>query len=813
MPATRKVIKVFLASPGDLKEERIAARDVATEFNQIWSDQLGYQIDLVGWEDTVSEFGRPQELINRELDQCELFFGMIWKRWGTPPGKTGPYTSGFEEEFETSLNKRRTSTRPALRLVFKNVDPELLRDPGAELSKVLSFRNRIIEGKEVLFETFTSVEDFKNIFRKSISKYVQEVRILDQEQHSKPKADSSTSERENNKKEKATLETDKEEVTFLKKFADHLSDPGNPVTAVETARCRLIAFVCRQQGNDEIYIGAHDANLLHLHSKELNLSRPEMFGLVDSGFEKFRHNTVPFWSWFKKLDGFRRNFLPLFTLGLENEIRSGALDAMILIGEPVKSTSELKREDYVLSWFTEKSSTAVKISALKYLGEFGLKSDIQLIKTEIEKNDFHTRSAATEALIALTSKSSHKEALKQINFFQPEKISGNIVSTIFSNSALLEIDDIIDGMDNRNADVRHKCVQASIKLGRLKADKVIRLMEDPSPQIRLDAITKAESDGSTFSESEAKAILVKSKASIASSTAQTDPEGELVYEDYRRKQLKSFSLEQLDALIDGKSLFSELEYSVRLHRFFDRCKTEALQNLEDEFREYVDLQSSRFIGSAGEALAKTVNNLKSYLRQKLSLATAVVLAEKNLPDYIQYVRNVADKEYVRWNASIAEYIATHGEWNDIYLISRMSTRPDYSMPLSSIWKNSEIKSEAAKTIAKLAQNRLPELIAADLGNEILSHVIIQSSNRSFAELEDNVVLELLTSADDNLRKSAALKAISCFSIAKLREFMRAHTGGSTYYYNVVYWLDFGISVPKDRIRHAVKREIVNWAGG
>jgi hypothetical protein len=80
MAASRKLVKVFLASPGDLTDERRAAKHVVDTFNKQWADHLGIHVELVGWEDTVSRFGRPQESINRDLDQCELFIGIIWKK-------------------------------------------------------------------------------------------------------------------------------------------------------------------------------------------------------------------------------------------------------------------------------------------------------------------------------------------------------------------------------------------------------------------------------------------------------------------------------------------------------------------------------------------------------------------------------------------------------------------------------------------------------------------------------------------------------------------------------------------------------------
>ena len=79
MASSRKIVKVFLGSPGDLKDERRTAKHVVDVFNKQWADNLGVHVELVGWEDTVSRWGRPQESINRDLDQCELFIGVMWK--------------------------------------------------------------------------------------------------------------------------------------------------------------------------------------------------------------------------------------------------------------------------------------------------------------------------------------------------------------------------------------------------------------------------------------------------------------------------------------------------------------------------------------------------------------------------------------------------------------------------------------------------------------------------------------------------------------------------------------------------------------
>lgn len=88
----RFALYVFLASPDDLAEERALAREVVEELNSKFGSMLGCQIDLLVWEDLPPEAGRPQEIINRSVDDCDVFVGMLWKRWGSP---TGTYSSGF----------------------------------------------------------------------------------------------------------------------------------------------------------------------------------------------------------------------------------------------------------------------------------------------------------------------------------------------------------------------------------------------------------------------------------------------------------------------------------------------------------------------------------------------------------------------------------------------------------------------------------------------------------------------------------------------------------------------------------------------
>ena len=149
----RRLLKVFIASPGDLQPERQSTRAVVDEINLTLGRPFNVSIDLLGWEDTLPGVGRPQELINRDVDDCDLFIGLIWKRWGTHPG--GHYSSGFEEEYERAHQRKQSTEKPEIWLAFKQVPQDQLNDPGDQLKRVLAFKQAENAARRVLYHEFT----------------------------------------------------------------------------------------------------------------------------------------------------------------------------------------------------------------------------------------------------------------------------------------------------------------------------------------------------------------------------------------------------------------------------------------------------------------------------------------------------------------------------------------------------------------------------------------------------------------------------------------------------------------------------------
>lgn len=167
----RRILTVFIASPSDLADERKRTFDVVAEVNEVVKN-IGWSIDLLGWEDTLPGYGRPQALINRDVERCDLFIGILWRRWGTPPALDSPFSSGFEEEFSVARKRRERTPSPEIWMFFKKVESAQLADAGAQLQRVIAFRESLIAGKTVFFRGFDSVGDWEKTLRECLFKFV-----------------------------------------------------------------------------------------------------------------------------------------------------------------------------------------------------------------------------------------------------------------------------------------------------------------------------------------------------------------------------------------------------------------------------------------------------------------------------------------------------------------------------------------------------------------------------------------------------------------------------------------------------------------
>ena len=167
MAFSATIVRVLVASPGDVEDERRSIINVISAWNSI--NAVGAKVVLlpVLWErDARPERGtRPQAIINKQLvKDCDILIATFWTRLGTP---TGVESSGTVEEIEEFYK----SNRDVL-IYFSTKEVSPTRVNTEQLDKLNEYKNKI-SGDSLYFE-YNSIDEFERLLLNHLSKTIQD---------------------------------------------------------------------------------------------------------------------------------------------------------------------------------------------------------------------------------------------------------------------------------------------------------------------------------------------------------------------------------------------------------------------------------------------------------------------------------------------------------------------------------------------------------------------------------------------------------------------------------------------------------------
>lgn len=110
--STQKPLRIFVASPRDLKPQRDLIKSTIDRYNSGRRLPNEREYEVVGWEDRRGTVRRPQDEINELIASCEFMLVLFKKLWGSAPGGPDGFTSGTEEELFEGLLQLGDSERP-----------------------------------------------------------------------------------------------------------------------------------------------------------------------------------------------------------------------------------------------------------------------------------------------------------------------------------------------------------------------------------------------------------------------------------------------------------------------------------------------------------------------------------------------------------------------------------------------------------------------------------------------------------------------------------------------------------------------------
>jgi hypothetical protein len=797
--AMRSVLNLFLASPSDLTDERQVAREIVDEINR-YVRGLNWHVELLGWEDTLPGFSRPQELINRDVDSCDLFIGMLWRRWGQP---TGQYDSGFEEEFERARQRRSQAGGPEIWLCFKQVDPDLLKDPGDQLRKVIAFRRSLEQSKELLFKEFQDADKWKELLREWLLKYVIE---LHQQMISSQSTSALTSStpvqqpqemsqpepvqaRSASKADSVQILKTLESTSSAMRAGEFTSTPlkegkvsGDLLSA---ARAYLFGLSWLSAINTGELLGTHGINLLYLQREHLEIIGSEKLLLARTVISD-NSETSPGWFWFKDWQPqLAEDILHDRALSDSNWlVRQQALELLYLVGANFGNIRISDKTDFIKAILTDRSD-AVLESALKYFGKTLNLDDLPILRSAISANSLIPRDKALQA-----------EQLILVRNGQPLDVAALIPALKPTTEIISELEKRVDDLDDETlrATIQHSDRSLGVlalktlgKRGRLSVEQLKDLLTDSSPTVKAQVYEQLIKYRATVTSDEIRKSV--STRTLLTFSDGTDPEL-LIFELF-----KSYTYEQLLSIINWFSIDSPIAYKVLAIHHFDTFGTTLRDDLQVDFENIRAKSIDEFGAVADLVLKRWEKNTDDFVRRQYTAAALSGLAVNGESPDADYARKYLNETSRDVQTEAVNVLYRFGERDDAPAL--------VALALSSWGELQSLAAEAALKLAPGHDGAVQELLLSDTPTlvSLSIHAILKYDNQE--EFPD-LVASLLQTENATNRLNAVFYFLKRFEDRQLEAMLKTYLKNDSYYYNVVCWLDRVLYSP---LRDAFRREL------
>jgi hypothetical protein len=173
MPRDAKIVGVFIASPGDVMEEREIVERATRELNTAWGRVLGIYLEPVRWETHAAPgVGTDaQAVINEWIgDDYDIFVGILATRFGTPTERA---PLGTVEEFNRAYERWKANPNSvSIMFYFKDPQVHLSRVNLDQYEQIQEFR-RQLGSQGILWWPYRDNEEFTGLVRMHLSREVQ----------------------------------------------------------------------------------------------------------------------------------------------------------------------------------------------------------------------------------------------------------------------------------------------------------------------------------------------------------------------------------------------------------------------------------------------------------------------------------------------------------------------------------------------------------------------------------------------------------------------------------------------------------------
>lgn len=836
----RNILVSFIASPGDLADERRAAREVVEDLNKALR-KINWQIDLLGWEDTLPGAARPQELINKDVDACSLFIGMLWKRWGEP---TGEYSSGFEEEFIRALKRREETGSPEIWLSFKQIDPELLKDPGEQLQKVWAFRQEQIRLKQVLFKEFANVEEWKNNLRNWLLQYVLDLEGLSRKT---PEATSNAAVAAPGAPDSPNVSSLAEEdkqpsheqlVGLLGSIRGAIEGqpigesglPASQLDPFQIVRNLLFSTTLMSSQISSSMLGIHEMQRLYLYRERLDAAPDELMLLFRTIIDDDK-TLIAGWYWFSwvSMEILRNVLLQCATRDNDLNIRMRAWETLAMTRIP--PIDDATRWEYALRVITSDEEPLARRAGISYLGAVGTERELPVIEAALndDRDALVRREASISRLLVIARANPDQVFVETLpELFADKRM---VIAELRQNAERISSETLLSGVEHEEEDIRFLAFEELKRREELTVDLATSHLKDSSGKVsELCYRYLIEHDGKVdpleayLNIKDETYNLRFNRDSIFRTPPYASPKA-VILEIYR-----SLSAEDLWKLVDWDSPVGHIAYATLAHYHFASVSARVRTDLNEEFR----TEEQRFIEVAtakwAEFYSKPEGSSYKYALSMLS-GRPRRIEEEYTPE--ASAKGEAESAKNKYIVAALSGIVVNGSAADVELGRKYLSSDNYDIRLEAVRIIERFGSEndmpALIDIAKTTEGILQEaaaLAALKRTSDVLetARALILTTKEVVISIAIGYLLNERNSArvalflepfllekSDVVRKKTLAFFVTKLSEEDLTQLLLKYTGQATYYYNVVCWLDRVLYAPqplKEAYRRKLEDEII-----
>ncbi len=768
----RKVLNVFIASPSDVSDERVALRSISDRINKFIGRHVNVMIDLHGWEDTTPGYSRPQALINKDVEKCNLFIGVLWKRWGSNSGK---FSSGFEEEFNIAQTKISEGDELDIWMFFKEIESGDKDDPGPQLSKVLKFQSELMDQKKIFFKEFNSTNDFEKLLYDILAQYLLEnysgetevqtenlsVKLIENTSKNGLASDTSPSEQlcsVYNELVNSSRGEDFGNIPFWTRLRNFVSAQA--------------LFSDKHQGE---VLDTHQINLVYRKRKEWKLCQHELDALLRGKLADV-NEYIPGYFW------------------LREYLQSGSLD-------------------YIAYLSTKDQNTYVRVGAIKLLNEYKYSPTVAFLEQIFNDKDVQVKLLSldlafyseSESILQFLEKACEdkNEAVKNkalsiyidiMYRFDPTKsfqilIDKSSFTTPLYKEKLVSLDLNIEFSDlvimGANADdlVRLFCAQYLNNSQQITKEIAEGYLSDNNSQIRKIGFIWLIDAGETFTIDNISKIFPEPKKKV-NSLLSLSLQPDVTEDDIVPLLFQQYSKDEIEDLIEYITINGQRAYEVLATKYYKDVSDRLRNDLDNDFQDLISKSNEKLNSIYGKEPINVMDGLKDdikvYLKRAfVSIALKGLIQDNNKKD-IKYARkllpNINDTDSKN---SLIKLINKYGDERDVKLLMEISEE-DYQVDMELL----------LSTMLKTCRSKLDLLNSIfDSDNSRLAHEASKNLNVLPRKEKIETYTTLLSSKHDIVRKEAA----SCLSelIGKLQIdcILDKYLESGSYYYDVVYILD------------------------